>query len=92
MREVVVETADARSIVFEPPPGWLDFKPGQFLTLAVPSDLTGVAARCYSLSSTPGEGLTVTVKPWMPAHGHGTSDTTVTGNPFFMVHVSGLWQ
>src|SRR5581483_11477624 len=62
VREVVVETADARSIIFDAPPGWLDFKPGQFLTLAVPSDLTGVAARCYSLSSTPGEGLTVTVK------------------------------
>lgn len=62
VREVVVETADARSIIFEPPAGWLDFKPGQFLTLAVPSDLTGVAARCYSLSSTPGEGLKVTVK------------------------------
>lgn len=62
VRDVVVETADARSIVFEPYPGWLDFRPGQFLTLAVPSDLTGVAARCYSLSSTPGEGLKVTVK------------------------------
>lgn len=62
VREVVVETADARSIVFEPYPGWLDFKPGQFLTLAVPSDLTGVAARCYSLSSTPGDGLKVTIK------------------------------
>ncbi|BBH18506.1 oxidoreductase [Nocardioides baekrokdamisoli] len=62
VREVVIETADARSIVFEPYAGWLDFKPGQFLTLAVPSDQTGVAARCYSLSSTPGEGLKVTVK------------------------------
>lgn len=62
VREVVAETADARSIVFEPYAAWLDFKPGQFLTLAVPSDLTGVAARCYSLSSTPGEGLKVTVK------------------------------
>ena len=62
VREVIVETADARSIVFEPHAAWLDFKPGQFLTLAVPSDLTGVAARCYSLSSTPGDGLKVTVK------------------------------
>ena len=41
-----------------------DYKPGQFLTLAVPSDQTGVAARCYSLSSSPHDGgpLTVTVK------------------------------
>ena len=62
VREVIVETMDARSIVFEPYAEWLDFKPGQFLTVAVPSDQTGVAARCYSLSSTPGEGLKVTVK------------------------------
>ena len=40
------------------------YKPGQFLTLAVPTDQTGVAARCYSLSSSPHDGgpLTVTVK------------------------------
>ena len=29
------------------------YTPGQFLTVAVPSDRTGVAARCYSLSSAP---------------------------------------
>jgi 3-ketosteroid 9alpha-monooxygenase subunit B len=41
-----------------------EYRPGQFLTLAVPSDRTGVAARCYSLSSSPHDGgpLTVTVK------------------------------
>ena len=40
------------------------YKPGQFLTLAVPSDRDGLAARCYSLSSSPHDGgpLTVTVK------------------------------
>lgn len=65
--DVVEETADAHSISFEVPPGHeADFvyRPGQFLTLAVPSDQTGVAARCYSLSSSPHDGgpLTVTVK------------------------------
>lgn len=65
--EVVQETADAHSISFEVPAGAEDrfaYKPGQFLTLAVPSDRTGVAARCYSLSSSPvgGGPLTITVK------------------------------
>ena len=65
--EVVEETADAHSVSFAVPEGAaaeFDYKPGQFLTLAVPSDQTGVAARCYSLSSSPHDGgpLTVTVK------------------------------
>ena len=65
--DVVEETADAHSISFEVPVGAEEafaYKPGQFLTLAVPSDQTGVAARCYSLSSSPlGDGpLTITVK------------------------------
>lgn len=65
--DVVEETADAHSISFEVPPGaeeQFHYKPGQFLTLAVPSDQTGVAARCYSLCSSPGDGgpLTITVK------------------------------
>ncbi len=61
--DVVEETGDARSIVFESPVP-LPYKPGQFLTLAVPSDQTGVAARCYSLSSAPHETdlLKITVK------------------------------
>jgi len=65
--DVVDETADARSVSFEVPaeaPEKFVYKPGQFLTVAVPSDQTGVAARCYSLSSSPHDGgpLTVTVK------------------------------
>lgn len=65
--DVVEETADAHSISFAVPQGAeaeFAYKPGQFLTLAVPSDQTGVAARCYSVSSSPHDGgpLTVTVK------------------------------
>jgi 3-ketosteroid 9alpha-monooxygenase subunit B len=65
--DVVEETADAHSISFEVPAGAEEqfaYRPGQFLTLAVPSDRTGVAARCYSLSSSPvgGGRLTITVK------------------------------
>jgi 3-ketosteroid 9alpha-monooxygenase subunit B len=65
--DIVDETADARSVSFEVPAEAAEkfvYKPGQFLTVAVPSDRTGIAARCYSLSSSPHDGgpLTVTVK------------------------------
>lgn len=64
--EVRRETDDASTVVFDIPAGddaaSFDFKPGQFLTLGVPSDQTGLAARCYSICVPPGEGLAVTVK------------------------------
>lgn len=65
--EVVSETHDSCSLVFDVPPDLVEefrYKPGQFLTLRVPSDRTGSVARCYSLSSAPHEGapLKVTVK------------------------------
>ncbi len=54
-------TADALTIEFDRPAGF-EFAPGQFLTLRVPLD-QGYAARCYSLSSTPDDGvLAITVK------------------------------
>jgi 3-ketosteroid 9alpha-monooxygenase subunit B len=65
VRDVVAETADASSIVFEVPADLADafaYKPGQFLTVGVPSDQTGLAARCYSICTPPGEPLSVTVK------------------------------
>lgn len=52
--EVVRETAEAHTLVLEPVGGerW-DYRPGQFLTVRVPSDRDGGAARCYSLCSSP---------------------------------------
>ena len=66
VREVVEETADARSILFDIPAelsAQFAYKPGQFLTLHVPSG-DKLLPRCYSLSSTPtaDEPLRVTVK------------------------------
>ncbi|MGP4019640.1 2Fe-2S iron-sulfur cluster-binding protein [Saccharopolyspora sp. 5N708] len=60
---VVEETRDSRSLVFEAPPTW-SYRPGQFLTLRIPSDHTGSVARSYSLSSSPhtDETWQVTVK------------------------------
>ncbi len=55
VESVVEETADARSFVLS----GADFtpRPGQFLTVRA-----GEVARCYSLSSAPGEPLQITVK------------------------------
>ncbi|WP_236788416.1 ferredoxin--NADP reductase [Amycolatopsis sp. GM8] len=60
--EVIAETGDAHSVVFELSPDQIEafrYRPGQFLTLRI-----GTAARCYSLASAPHEGsrLKVTVK------------------------------
>ncbi len=64
--QVIEETADARSLVFDIPAELKDlfkYKPGQFLTLRVPCGAKPLP-RCYSLSSTPTENgpLQVTVK------------------------------
>ncbi|HWH28065.1 MAG TPA: ferredoxin--NADP reductase [Mycobacteriales bacterium] len=61
VKDVVRETADAHSIVFEGPP--MEYRPGQFLTLRIPSDREPTA-RCYSLSSSPhvDDVMKVTVK------------------------------
>lgn len=65
--EVVQETADTHSLVMEPTEELsepLSYRPGQFLTIRIPSDRPGGAARCYSLCSSPNcdNKLKVTVK------------------------------
>jgi 3-ketosteroid 9alpha-monooxygenase subunit B len=65
--EVISETADACSLVFDVPPelaAAFAYRPGQFLTVRVPSDRDGSVARCYSLSSSPhaGDRHTITIK------------------------------
>ncbi|MBL1078197.1 ferredoxin--NADP reductase [Nocardia sp. 2] len=67
VREVVSETAEAVSLIFDIPSDLtrrFQYSPGQFLTLQIPSDRTGSVARCYSLSSSPhcDDRPTVTVK------------------------------
>ncbi|AEF40866.1 ferredoxin--NADP reductase [Hoyosella subflava] len=53
--EVVRETPDAATLVFEPPPSGapLVYQPGQFLTVRVPDSGAGSVGRCYSLCSSP---------------------------------------
>jgi len=50
-------------------------------------------------SGNPRDGLSVSVKPWMPAMNHGTSGTTITpeGGGKYLVtdvylYMSGVWQ
>ncbi|MCX4097865.1 ferredoxin--NADP reductase [Nocardia sp. alder85J] len=53
---VIPETADACSLVFDVPEELRErfaYQSGQFLTLRIPSELTGSVARCYSLASSP---------------------------------------
>ncbi|MEV0061024.1 ferredoxin--NADP reductase [Nocardia sp. NPDC050718] len=73
---VIEETADARSLVFEVPEDAADrfaYRPGQFLTLRIPSERPEPVARCYSLASSPftGEPPRVTVK--RTADGYGSN-------------------
>ncbi|MEH3141548.1 MAG: ferredoxin--NADP reductase [Mycobacterium kyogaense] len=89
--EVIDETADARSLVFtatdEVPTDKLRYRPGQFLTLRVPSDRTGSVARCYSLCSSPftGDPLTVTVK--RTADGYASNWLCDNAHPGMRMHV-----
>ncbi|GAB0103738.1 ferredoxin--NADP reductase [Nocardia sp. JMUB6875] len=71
---VVRETADAVSLELVPEAGHAErfvYRPGQFLTLRIPSELTGSVSRCYSLSSAPHEDgpLKVTVKRTVDGYG-----------------------
>jgi 3-ketosteroid 9alpha-monooxygenase subunit B len=65
--EVIRETGEASSLVLDVPPSLaaaFAYRPGQFITVRVPSDQTGSVARCYSLCSSPHAGNTpaITVK------------------------------
>jgi len=87
--DVVVETPDARSVVFEIPDEHAEafsYTAGQFLTLRIPSDRTGSVARCYSLSSAPHENrVQVTVK--RTDGGYGSSWVCDTLKPGMQVDV-----
>lgn len=71
---VIAETDDACSVEFEVPDAdAFGYRPGQFLTVRIPSDRCGSVARCYSLSSSPhtDDRLKVTVK--RTADGYGSN-------------------
>jgi 3-ketosteroid 9alpha-monooxygenase subunit B len=74
--EVVRETPDAHSLVLEAvdaPQDVLGHRPGQFLTVRVPSDRDGGAARCYSLCSSPHRGEKPRIAVKRTAGGYGSN-------------------
>jgi 3-ketosteroid 9alpha-monooxygenase subunit B len=91
--EVVEETDDSKSFVLEPP-GAMPYKSGQFLTIAVPSEQTGVAARCYSLSSAPHESdlLKITVKRTVDGYASNwMCDNVAAGHMLTVLPPSGIF-
>src|SRR6476661_2307734 len=62
--DIISETADTKSFVFECIDGKIDYKAGQFLTLVFKKFNGEEARRSYSISSSPelDELLTITVK------------------------------
>ena len=95
--DVIEETADAKSIVFDIPAGCEDdftYTPGQFLTLRIPSEQTGSVARCYSLSSSPTEDarLKVTVKRTIDGYGSNwLCDNAEAGMSMHVLAPSGIF-
>jgi 3-ketosteroid 9alpha-monooxygenase subunit B len=74
--DVIEEGPDARSLVFSVPEQLRDrftYRPGQFLTLRVPSDQTGSVARCYSLASSPHTDAAPKVTIKRTAGGYGSN-------------------
>ena len=92
--EIVRETDDACSVVFEPPPG-VDFSysPGQFLTLRLPLD-SGPIGRCYSLCSSPhrDEPMRIAVKRVNEGLGSNwINDTLAVGDELECLVPSGMF-
>ncbi|MFI6169477.1 2Fe-2S iron-sulfur cluster-binding protein [Nocardia sp. NPDC051052] len=94
---VIEETDDARTVVFEVPAELTErfrYRPGQFLTLRVPSARTGSVARCYSLCSSPhcDDRIAVTVK--RIADGYASNlicDTVAVGHLITVLEPSGAF-
>lgn len=83
--DVIDETGDGKSLVFDVPADAAErfpHKPGQFLTLRIPSDQTGSVARCCSLASSPFADEKPKVGVKRTADGHGPNwicDNVIAG-------------
>ncbi len=95
--EVIEETHDARSVVFEIPAEQAErfsYEPGQFLTLRIPSDRTGSVARCYSLASSPHTDGILKVTAKRTADGYGSNwlcDNVFAGMTIEVLPPAGLF-
>lgn len=95
--EVIHETADANTLVLEPEGGsasaW-SYKPGQFLTVRIPTERTDGAARSYSLCSSPlqDEKLKITVKRTEGGYGSNwIHDNVVEGHVLELLRPAGTF-
>lgn len=94
---VIAETDEACSVVFDVPPELTSafaYKPGQFLTVRIPSDRDGSVARCYSLSSSPvtGDKHAVTVKRTPGGYAsHWIADNVRAGTVLDVLPPAGLF-
>lgn len=96
--DLVPETAEACSVIFEVPEvaaeRFTDYRPGQFLTLRIPSDRTGSVARCYSLSSAPSVDKAPKVTVKRTAGGYGSNwvcDNLTVGSRIEVLPPSGVF-
>ncbi|MFF0816786.1 2Fe-2S iron-sulfur cluster-binding protein [Rhodococcus sp. NPDC003318] len=95
--DVIAETPDASSIVLDVPEDLADrftYRPGQFLTVRIPSDRTGSVARCYSIASCPAtdDRIKVTVK--RTSDGYGSNwlcDNITQGSSLHVLPPSGTF-
>nr|WP_271214063.1 ferredoxin--NADP reductase [Rhodococcus wratislaviensis] len=95
--DVIAETPDASSFVIDVPQELSDrfaYRPGQFLTVRIPSDRTGSVARCYSIASSPAtdDRIKVTVK--RTADGYGSNwlcDNLTAGDDVHVLPPSGTF-
>ncbi|TWS23359.1 ferredoxin--NADP reductase [Tsukamurella sputi] len=89
--EVIDETALAKSFVFDVE--W-DYRPGQFVTVRVPSERTGSVARSYSLYTSPFDGGKpgVTVKRTVDGYASNwLCDNLTTGSELEVLPPSGVF-
>jgi 3-ketosteroid 9alpha-monooxygenase subunit B len=94
--EVIPETGDACSLVFELSPAQREhfhYRPGQFLTLRLPGG-DGANARCYSMSSSPDADphLKVTVKRVVDGYASNwICDNAASGTEFDVLGPAGVF-
>lgn len=94
---VIEESHDTKSLVFSVPDEHrtrLQYRPGQFLTLRIPSDVTGSVARCYSLASSPctDDSLKVTIKRTTGGYGSNwLCDNVAVGDEIDTLPPAGLF-
>jgi 3-ketosteroid 9alpha-monooxygenase subunit B len=89
--EVIEETELAKSFVFDA--RW-DYRPGQFVTVRVPSELTGSVARSYSLYTSPFDDVRPGVTVKRTEGGYASNwlcDNLVSGSEVEVLPPSGVF-